>query len=76
MDQKTGIRSLYAEFFRGYGAETGCLPRFPPNSTYKQAYALGLLKSAARMVAWVFDMVRFLPIAPAHPAHRRWFLVE
>jgi hypothetical protein len=37
MDQKTGIRSLFAEFFRGYGAEIRLIcPRFRPNSTYKQ----------------------------------------
>ena len=36
MDQETGIRSLYAEFFRGYGAEIRLFcPDFRPNSTYK-----------------------------------------
>ena len=38
MDQKTGIRSLYDEFFRGYGAEIRLFcPDFRPNSTYKQS---------------------------------------
>jgi hypothetical protein len=37
MDQKTGIRSLYAEFFPGYGAEIRLSrPDFRPNSTYKR----------------------------------------
>jgi len=50
MEQKTGIESLYDEFFRGYGAEIRLSrPNFRPNSTYKRAYALGLLESAARM---------------------------
>jgi hypothetical protein len=36
MEQKTGIRSLYDEFFRGYRAEIGLYcPDFRPNSTYK-----------------------------------------
>jgi hypothetical protein len=39
MDQKTGIRSLYDEFFRAYGAEIRLFcPEFRPNSTYKPAY--------------------------------------
>jgi hypothetical protein len=35
MEQKTGVRSLYDEFFRGYGAGIGpsCLG-YRPNSTY------------------------------------------
>lgn len=37
MEQGTGIRPLYDEFFRGYGAEIGLSRRdFRPNSTYKQ----------------------------------------
>ena len=37
MEQKTGIRSLYDEFFRGYGAEIRLVcPDFRPNSTYKR----------------------------------------
>jgi hypothetical protein len=41
MDQKTGIRSLYDEFFQGYGAEISlfCLELLS-NSTYKPTYAL------------------------------------
>ena len=41
MEQKTGIRSLYDEFFQGYGAEVRliCLG-FRPNSTYKPTYTL------------------------------------
>ncbi len=36
MEQKTGIRSLYDEFFRVYGAELRLFcPDFCPNSTYK-----------------------------------------
>jgi hypothetical protein len=36
MEQKSGIRSLYDEFFRGYGAEIGLpCPEFRQNSTYK-----------------------------------------
>ncbi len=36
MDQKTGIGSLYDEFFRGYGAEIRLFcPESRPNSTYK-----------------------------------------
>jgi hypothetical protein len=36
MEQKTGIKSLYDEFFRGYGAEIRLLcPDFRPNSRYK-----------------------------------------
>jgi hypothetical protein len=40
MDQDTGIGSLYAEFFWGYGAEIrrSC-PSFRPNSTYKSISA-------------------------------------
>src|SRR4051812_40964927 len=39
MEQETGIGSLYAEFFRGYGAKIGLFCReFRPNSTYKQSY--------------------------------------
>jgi hypothetical protein len=30
MGQKTGMRSLYYEFFRGYGAEIKLISRFPP----------------------------------------------
>ena len=42
MDQKTGIRSLYDEFFRGYGAEIRLFcPDFRPNSTYKPTSASG-----------------------------------
>ncbi len=37
MEQKTGIRSLYDEFFRGYGAEIRPFaPNFCSNSTYKR----------------------------------------
>jgi hypothetical protein len=36
MDQETGIRSLYDEFFQGYGDEIRLFcPEFRPNSTYK-----------------------------------------
>ena len=36
MEQKTGVRSLYAEFFRGYGAEIRPFSfEFRPNWTYK-----------------------------------------
>ena len=36
-----GIRSLYDEFFRGYGAEIGlAYPEFLLNLTYKQTYML------------------------------------
>ena len=36
MDQKTGIGSLYDEFFRGYGAEISLFcPEFASNSTHK-----------------------------------------
>ena len=39
MEQKTGIRSLYDEFFRGYGAEIGLLRLdVRPDSTYKPTY--------------------------------------
>ena len=39
MEQKTGIRSLYDEFFRGYGAEMRLIcPDVRPNSTYKPTY--------------------------------------
>jgi hypothetical protein len=41
MDQKTGIRSLYVEFFRGYEAEIGLsCPAFRPNSAYKRTCTL------------------------------------
>ena len=42
MEQETGIRSLYDEFFRGDGAEIrlSC-PDFRPNWTYKSSYILG-----------------------------------
>ena len=37
MEQETGIRSLYDEFFRGYEAENSLTCHdFRPNSTYKQ----------------------------------------
>jgi hypothetical protein len=40
MEQQTGIRSLYDEFFRGYGAEIRLSsPEFRPNSTYKRTYS-------------------------------------
>ena len=43
MDQETGIGSLYAEFFRGYGAEIRLIcPDFRPNSTYKRSYPRSL----------------------------------
>jgi hypothetical protein len=47
MEQKTGIGSLYAEFFRGYGAEIrlSC-PDPRPNSTYKRTSTLKSLNSA------------------------------
>jgi hypothetical protein len=39
MEQKTGVGSLYAEFFRGYGAEIRPFSfDFRPNSTYKWNY--------------------------------------
>src|SRR5262245_7674553 len=39
MDQKTGIGSLYYEFFRGYEAENSLTCHdFRSNSTYKPAY--------------------------------------
>jgi hypothetical protein len=39
MEQKTGIRPLYAEFFRGYGARIGLFsPEFHLNSTYNPTY--------------------------------------
>src|SRR5262249_11685742 len=39
MEQKTGVSSLYAEFFQGYGAEIGLFcPEFCPNSTHKPTY--------------------------------------
>jgi hypothetical protein len=39
MDQKTGIGSLYDEFFWAYGAEIRPFcPEFRPNSTYKWTY--------------------------------------
>jgi hypothetical protein len=39
MEQKTGVRSLYAEFFRGYGAEIRLFrPDFRSNWTYKPTY--------------------------------------
>jgi hypothetical protein len=42
MDQKTGIGSLYAEFFRGYGAESGLFfPDFRRNWTYKPTSTTG-----------------------------------
>jgi hypothetical protein len=42
MDQKTGIRSLYDEFLRDYGAEIRLLgPNFRPNSTYKPSSTNG-----------------------------------
>ena len=38
MDQETGIRSLYDEFFQGYGAEIRLFRTdFRPNSTYKRS---------------------------------------
>ena len=38
MEQETGIGSLYDEFRRGCGAETGLLcPAFRPNSSYRRA---------------------------------------
>ena len=41
MEQKTGIRSLYDEFFQGYKAEIRLFcPASRPNSTYKPAYTL------------------------------------
>jgi hypothetical protein len=41
MEQKTGIRSLYDEFFRGYGAGIGLFcPEFGPNSAYKRSSTL------------------------------------
>jgi hypothetical protein len=36
MEKKTGVRSLYAKFFRGYGAEIRLFrPDFRTNWTYK-----------------------------------------
>ena len=36
MEQKTGVSSLYAEFFPDYGADIRLFyPAFRPNSTYK-----------------------------------------
>ena len=60
MDQKTGIRSLYDEFSRGYGAEI-CLscPDFRPNSTYKQSSTTkgGAVKVPRFRVAWAMIFV-------------------
>ena len=37
MEQETGIKSLYDEFFWGYGAEIRLFcPEFRPNLTYKR----------------------------------------
>ncbi len=39
MEQNPGIRTLYDEFFQGYGAEITLIgPDFRPNSTYKPTY--------------------------------------
>jgi hypothetical protein len=41
MEQKIGIRLLYDEFFRAYGAEIGLYcPEIRPNSRYKPTYLL------------------------------------
>ncbi len=47
-EQKAGIRSLYAEFFWGYGAEISlfCLGLLS-NWTYKRAYTQSLLEREA-----------------------------
>jgi hypothetical protein len=40
MEQETGIRSLYVEFFPGYGTEIGLFcPNSRPNSAHKRTYA-------------------------------------
>jgi len=50
MDQETGIRSLYDEFFRGYGAEIRLFcSASRPNSTYKQSYALSFRSRLAML---------------------------
>jgi hypothetical protein len=47
-DQKTGIRPVYDEFFRGYRAGLVVFyAEFPMNWTYKLAYTRGPFKSAA-----------------------------
>ena len=41
MDQETGIRPLYAEFFWGYGIEIDQFrPEFTSNWTHKGAYTI------------------------------------
>ena len=45
MEQETGIGSLYDEFLRGCGVETGLLcPAFRPNSSYRRAETRGSSK--------------------------------
>src|SRR6478736_556628 len=59
MDQKTGISSLYDEFFQGYGAEIrlSC-PDFRPNSTYKPTSTTrGALMVLRLRIAWVMVAV-------------------
>jgi hypothetical protein len=47
MDQKTGIRSLCDEFFRGYRAEIRLpCPEFRPNSTHKRTLCTQCLPGA------------------------------
>jgi hypothetical protein len=39
LDEKTGIGSIYDDFFRGHGPEIRLVcPEFRPNSTYKPTY--------------------------------------
>jgi hypothetical protein len=41
MEQKTGVSSLYDEFFRGYVPEIRLSgPAFRPNSTYKDSWLM------------------------------------
>ena len=68
MEQKTGIRSLYDEFFRGYGAEIRLFcPDFRPNSTYKQilyarcptpARRIGFVRIKADLGGWSAELGR------------------
>ena len=63
MDQKTGIGSLYDEFFRGYGAEIRLFcPDFRPNSTYKPIFydQEVAVKMPRFRIAWVMVAVAAL----------------
>jgi hypothetical protein len=65
MEQKTRIRSLYVEFFQGYGAGIRLFrPDFRPISTYKQSYTLCHSSPQLSLLCTIHGLVRWTGYDP------------